>query len=82
MKQCKINHLIVHYTQQQNRMVERVNRTAMQTVRSMLVHANLIEKLWVEAMNKSPYIRNRTITRIIEDKISYKTSGKHQPAFQ
>ncbi len=60
-------HGIVHqttiaYTPQQNGVAERMNRTLIDLVRSMLHDANLDKKFWAEALNTAVYIRNRVVS--------------------
>ena len=50
--------LSVAYTPQQNRVAERMNRTIMDCVRSLLPTAQLEKKFWAEALATAVYIRN------------------------
>lgn len=52
---------------QQNGVSERMNRTIMESARSMLHHANLPSQFWAEAVNTAVYIRNRCPTVALED---------------
>ena len=54
-------------TPQQNGVAERMNRTLMNLVRSMLVHKKLPKCFWAEALSTATYIRNRVTSRAIED---------------
>ncbi|GJQ87956.1 hypothetical protein Trydic_g12886 [Trypoxylus dichotomus] len=47
------------YTPQQNRKIERDNRTIMESARSMLAKKNVPLFLWAEAVNTAVYVRNR-----------------------
>jgi hypothetical protein len=47
------------YTPEQNGLAERMNRTIVESARSMLSHANLNQNYWGEAVNTATYIRNR-----------------------
>eukprot|EP00794_Sanderia_malayensis_P016556 gene16556-biopygen13988 len=49
-------------TPQQNGVSERMNRTIMESARSMLHHAKLPSYFWAEAVNTAVYIRNRCPT--------------------
>lgn len=51
--------LTVAYTPQQNGVAERMNRTLMDLVRSMLHHKNMDRHFWAEALSTAVYIRNR-----------------------
>ena len=55
--------LTVAYTPQQNGVAERMNRTLMDCVRSLLHTAKLDKKFWAEALSTAVYIRNRVISR-------------------
>ena len=55
--------LTVAYTPQLNSVVERMNRTLVDCVRSLLHLAQLDKKFWAEALGTAVYIRNRVISR-------------------
>ena len=55
--------LTVAYTPQQNGVSERMNRTLLDLVRSMLHHRNLSKHFWAEAFATAVYVRNRVTTR-------------------
>lgn len=59
--------LTVEYTPQQNDVAERANRTLVEMARCMLLQANAPFTLWAEAINASAHIRNRCLTRILND---------------
>ena len=46
----------------QNGTAERMNRTIMETARTMMCHANVAQKFWAEAVNTAVYLRNRSPT--------------------
>ena len=58
-------------TPQQNRVVERKNRTLVEMARIMLHEYNLPLYFWAEAVNTSCYISNRVFKRPILNKTSY-----------
>ena len=67
-KSCLPKHGIQHqltvaYTPQQNGVAERMNRTLMDCVRSMLRTSSLDKKFWAEALATAVYIRNRVVSR-------------------
>ena len=63
LKSKGIQHeLSVAYSPQQNGVAERLNRTLMESARSMLAHAGLPDRYWAEAVATAAYLRNRTIT--------------------
>lgn len=49
----------VPYNPQQNGLIERLNRTLMELVRSMLHHKKLPKAFWAEAVNFAVYVRNK-----------------------
>ncbi len=59
-----IEHLLtIEYTPQQNGVAERMNRTLVDLVRSMLYSKGLAKRFWAEALSTAVYIRNRVTTR-------------------
>ena len=55
--------LTVAYTPQQNGVAERMNRTLMNLVRSMLHHKGMDKRFWAEALATAVYVRNRVTSR-------------------
>ncbi len=51
--------LTLAYTPQQNGVAERMNRTLMNLVRSMLHHKRIDKRFWAEALATAVYVRNR-----------------------
>ena len=47
-------------TPELNRLAERMKRTIMERVQSMLAHAKLPKTFWVEALSTAIYVINRT----------------------
>lgn len=58
------------FTPEQNGFIERDNHTVMRSVRSMLFHKQLPEKLWDECVKTAIYLLNRT---------AYKNTGDQTP---
>mgnify|MGYP001799934364 CR=1 FL=1 len=54
-------------TPEENRVAERVNRTRMETVGSMLTGAQLTPMFWAEALSTAVYLRNRSPTKAVKD---------------
>jgi len=52
-------------TPEQNGVSERMNRTLVEAVRSMLSHSELPDKFWAEALSTAVYLRNRSLTRAL-----------------
>eukprot|EP00171_Calliarthron_tuberculosum_P004153 IDg4153t1 len=55
--------LTVAYTPQQNGVAERMNRTLLNLVRSMLHHKSVEKRFWAEALATAVYVRNRVTSR-------------------
>lgn len=64
-----VHHKTCTYTPQQNGIGERLNRTIMNKVRSILSESGLEKKFWAEAAATSVYIINRTQSSAIEFEI-------------
>ena len=70
--------LTVPKTPEQNGIAERMNRTLVESVRSMLADAQLPHKFWVEVLSTAVYLRNRSPTVGVQDVTPYEawTGGK------
>jgi len=69
-------HGIVHEfssprTPQQNRDVERKNRTLQEMARTMIHENNLAKHFWAEAVNTICYVQNRIYIKLILEKTAY-----------
>jgi len=53
------------YSQQQNGISERFNRTVLDPARSMLKHTGMPNKLWAEAVSTAVYIKNQLPSRAL-----------------
>lgn len=58
------------HSPQQNGVAERMNRTLIESARSMIAHAKLPNKYWAEAVATAAYIRNRTPTTAIKENVT------------
>ena len=68
LKSKRIFHEVtVPHSPEQNGVAERMNRTLMESARSMLSHAGLSNRYWAEAVATAAYIRNRTPTAAIKE---------------
>ena len=63
-------------TPEQNGDAERMNRTIVESARSMLHSSGLSTNLWAEAVSCSVYILNRIITKSVEGRTPYEWYGK------
>ena len=57
--------ITIAYTPQQNGIAECMNRTLMESARSMLSHAQLPNRFWAEAVATAAYLRNHSATAAI-----------------
>ena len=58
-------------TPEQNGVSERMNRTIMEAARSMLFHSKMPQRFWAEAVNTAVYLRNRSPTVAVKDKVPF-----------
>ena len=58
------------YTPEQNGVAERLNRTWVNLVRSMLTHKKVTKGFWAEALANAVYVRNRVTSRAIPAKMT------------
>ena len=64
---------------EQNGVAERMNRTLVETVRSMLSHANLPHRFWGEALSTAAYLRNRSPTKAVDGITPYEAWTGEKP---
>lgn len=64
---------------EQNGVAERMNRTLMEAVRSMLSGAGLPQRFWAEALATAAYLRNRSPTKALEKKTPYEAWTGEKP---
>ena len=69
----RIRHeLTIAHTSEQNGVAERMNRTLVESARTMIAHAGLSNNYWAEAVATAAYLRNRTTTSSLkEEKTPY-----------
>ena len=63
-------------TPQQNGVAERMNRTLVEIVRSMLSDAKLPKNFWAEALSTAVYLHNRSPTRAVLKKTPFEALTK------
>jgi hypothetical protein len=69
----------VPYTPQQNRVVERKNRSLKEMASCMLHAKSLPQRLWAEALNCETYIQNISPHRSVKDKTPYEAWSGLKP---
>ena len=74
-----VHQLSVPYNPAQNGVAERMNRTIMESTRSMLSHAQMPNEFWAEAVNTSVYVRNRSPTTALNGITPYECLLKKKP---
>ena len=66
-------------TPQQNGVAERMNRTLIEGVRSMLAFARMPNKFWGEALSTAVYLRNSSPTRAVREMTPFEAWMGHKP---
>ena len=66
-------------TPEQNGVAERLNRTLVESVRSMLSDSGLPKTFWAEAVNTAAYVRNRSPTVALNNMTPYEALNGHKP---
>ena len=69
----------VPYCPQQNGVAERMNRTIMEGVRSMLFQAKLPLEFWAEACSTAVYLHNRSPTTALKDETPFERCFGRRP---
>jgi len=83
MSQQRVRHeLTIPKTSEQNGIAERMNRTLVESVRSMLSHAKLPHKFWAEALSKAVYLRNLSPTKAVEGMTPFEAWTGEKPNIQ
>ena len=59
--------MTVPYSPQQNGVAERMNRTLVESARSMIAHANLPNTFWADAVHTAAYVRNILLTAAVKE---------------
>ena len=71
--------LTVPKTPQQNGVAERLNSTLVESARTILIQARLLQKFWVEALNTTVYLHNRSPTRAVDGATPFETWTGEKP---
>ncbi len=64
---------------EQNGTAERMNRTLMESVRSMLADSGLPQKFWAEALSTAVYLRNRSPTKSLPESTPFEKWSGEKP---
>ena len=70
--------LTIPHTPQQNGVAERLNRTLIEGVRTMLADSKLPHRFWAEALSTAVYLRNRSPTKALEGVTPYEAWERYQ----
>lgn len=80
LKKEGIHHeLTIPKTPQQNGVAERMNRTLVESVRSMLADSKLPKRFWAEALATATYLRNRCPTTAVKGKTPFEVLTGKKP---
>ena len=71
--------LTIPHTPQQNGVAERLNRTLIEGVRTMLADSKLPHRFWAEALSTAVYLRNRSPTKALEGVTPYEAWSGTKP---
>ena len=71
--------LTIPKTPEQNGKAERMNRTLVESIRSMLIDANLPKKFWAECLMTVVYLRNRSPTKAVPNMTPFEAWYGHKP---
>ena len=74
-----VHELTVPRCPEQNGVVERFNRTLMESARSMLEHAQLPPSFWALAVDTAAYLRNRCPTEALDKKTPFEVWFGRKP---
>ncbi len=66
-------------TPELNGVAERLNRTLIESARSMLLDAKLPKSYWAEAVSTATYLKNRSPTRAAQGKTPYEEWHGEKP---
>jgi len=80
LKQQGISHqTTVPNSPAQNGLAEHMNRTLVESARSMMHHANVPTQFWAEAINTASYLKNRSPCVAVKDKTPYECMFNKKP---
>ena len=67
------------HTPQQNGVAERKNKTLVECARNMMKGKNISNGFWVEAINTTVYLKNRSPTKILDLKTPFEVFYGYKP---
>jgi transposase InsO family protein len=83
IRYCKNNEIqqqfTVPHTPQQNGVAERKNRTLVECARSIIKGKNISNGFWAEAISTTVYLKNRSATKILENKTPFESFYGYKP---
>ena len=71
--------LTIPKTPEQNGVVERMNRTFVEVVRSMLIGAKLPKKFWAESLSTAVYLRNCSQSKAVVGMTPFEVWNDYKP---
>ena len=71
--------LTIPKTPEQNGVAERMNRTLVEAVRSMLIGAKLPKKFWAECLSTAVYLRNRSPSKTVVGMTPFEAWNDYKP---
>ena len=71
--------LMIPKTPEQNGVAERINRTFVEAVCSMLIGAKLPEKVWAESLSTAVYLRNRSPSKAVVGMTPFEAWNNYKP---
>ena len=69
----------IPHTPEQNGLAERMNRTLIEQIRSMIADSNVSKTLWAEAINTACYVRNRSPAAALNNLTPYEALNNRKP---
>lgn len=78
-KEGIVHEKTIPYTPEQNGLAERMNRTLIETIRTMLADSNVSKSLWAEAISTASYVRNRSPASALDNMTPYEALNKRKP---
>ena len=78
-KQGTQHELTFPKTPQQNGVTERINRTLVEGIRSMLADSELPKRFWAEALSTATYLCNRSPANAVQEKTPYEAGTDKKP---